>query len=149
MDNNATIRNQILQDFKLYNNIQSLDKLENTIKLYINKAIQEILNLTNRIYFPLELKYVILDMINDFYTINASKFSNINKEEENNIDDSYIKSLSEAGRSVTFESTSQLVLNSLLSSHIASELENRKKQIYRYRLLYKEHLRKEDTVENY
>lgn len=146
MDNNE-LKSQVLANFKTLNNI-TVDTYDNIFNLYIDKAIQEILNLTNRINFPIALRYVILDMVNDFYTIYKSNFNiSSETEESSSNNDTYIKSLSEAGRSISFESASELILNSLLSSHITQQLENRQKQIYRYRLLYREMSGKEDIIE--
>lgn len=143
MDNEELIL-EILNDFKLLNNIQKKEQndeenneTESTLnedeiyKLYIRKSIQSILNLTNRIKFPIELKFIVLDMLQDSYTINSLK-DNI----ENQIGD-YIKSISEEGRKVDFGNVGQSILNSLLSADINERLKTRHKEIYRYRLLYK------------
>ena len=54
MDNND-IEKSILEDFKTMNNIED-EKQDKIIDLYIKKAIQTILNLTNRNKFPKELR---------------------------------------------------------------------------------------------
>lgn len=152
------LKKLILEDFKILNNIttqipdeEEPDKpvIDNDkiYKLYIDKSIQTILNLTNRIYFPIELRYVVLDMTNEFYTILKQTTSNDENEESSNNSNNYIKSLSEEGRSVTFASNSETYFNSLISKHIDQELSTRMKEIYRYRLLYKELPRKEDIIE--
>ena len=84
MDNRELI-SSILSDFKLYNKIENAD-MDNLYTLYIEKAIQSILNLTNRYEFPEELRYVVLDMIGEFY--------NSNQILENGIGDegNYVKS---------------------------------------------------------
>lgn len=128
-DNNELI-DDILKDFKLMNNIEDTDK-DSLYILYIEKSIQTILNLTNRIVLPEELKYVVLDMVNEFYNEKLQQNSS-------NIEAStYIKQVSEEGRTVQFGNMSELQLNSLLSAQINYQLSLRTKEIYRYRLLYK------------
>lgn len=160
------LKKSILQDFKLINNIKDKtppqkpddggENPDNTeeidtdkiYKLYIDKAIQTILNLTNRIYFPIELRYVVLDIANEFYTIFKQTTDNDSESEgSSNNSNGYVKSLSEAGRSVTFASNSETYFNSLISKHIDEELSTRMKEINRYKLLYKEFPRKDDTGE--
>lgn len=131
MDNND-IEKSILEDFKIMNNIED-EKQDKIIDLYIKKAIQTILNLTNRNKFPKGLRYVVLDMANDFYEV---YFFRSNSEENNN-SNTIIKSMSEDGRKVDFENASELYIKSLLSSHIQNTLETRGKEINRYKLLYK------------
>ncbi len=131
MDNND-IEKSILEDFKIMNNIED-EKQDKIIDLYIKKAIQTILNLTNRNKFPKGLRYVVLDMANDFYEV---YFFRSNSEENNN-SNTIIKSMSEDGRKVDFENASELYIKSLLSSHIQNTLETREKEINRYKLLYK------------
>lgn len=128
-DNNELI-DDILKDFKLMNDIEDTDK-DSLYTLYIKKSIQTILNLTNRIVLPEELKYVVLDMVNEFYNEKLQQNSS-------NIEAStYIKQVSEEGRTVQFGNMSELQLNSLLSAQINYQLSLRTKEIYRYRLLYK------------
>lgn len=127
----ADLKLNILKNFKILNSIND-NKNDALYKLYIDRSIQEILNLTNRIRFPEELNYVVLDMINDFYDINTNK-TKINDESNN-----YIKSITEENRTVTFGNSSELLLNSAISNHITNNLENRKAQINKFKLLYKE-----------
>ena len=127
----ADLKLNILKNFKILNSIND-NKNDALYKLYIDRSIQEILNLTNRIRFPEELNYVVLDMINDFYDININK-TKINDESNN-----YIKSITEENRTVTFGNSSELLLNSAISNHITNNLENRKAQINKFKLLYKE-----------
>lgn len=133
MDNEELI-NSILKDFKLYNGIKD-DTNDDLYKLYIKKAIQSILNLTNRNELPKELMYVVLDMVNDFYLTNMSQ-SNISSSEENQ-NNTYIKQISEEGRSVTFGNMTENAINSLLSNDISNKLTLRKNEINHYKLLYK------------
>ena len=131
MDNSA-IKGQILDDFKTYNSIkdEENDKLYN---LYIDKAMQSILNLTNRVVFPVELRYIVLELINDFLDMNKSKNNEIPVSDTKDI-----SSISEHGRSVSFDNQSSTYYSTLISSHINEQLKLRKIEIYRYRLLYKE-----------
>lgn len=130
MDNNEII-NDILKDFKLLNSIDNSNN-DNLFMLYIKKAVQIILNLTNRYKFPEELRYVVLDLAEDFYTNNSILGKITNSETTGNI-----KSISEAGRQVTFGSAEESTINSLLSNYINQQLQMRMKEIYRYKLLYK------------
>ena len=125
------VKAELLANFKTYNSINTsvYDKL---YKLYLDKAVQSLLNLTNRILFPKELQYIVLDMMNDFYAENLAK-SNISDEGNN-----YIKQIEEDGRSVTFGNKMELDYQAKISSDINFRLELRKKEIYRYRLLFKE-----------
>lgn len=133
MDNNAGIKNEILIDFLTLNNLTLETEQAEQVKLYelyINKAVQSILNITNREIFPKELKYTVLDMIDEFYTLSNNKAESSNSSNE-------IKSLSEEGKSVTFVNKEELKLTALLSNHITESLDLRKKEIYRYRLMYR------------
>lgn len=127
MDNDE-LKLDILDKFKTLNSIKDNDKDE-IYKIYIEKSIQSILNLTNRYEMPLELKYVVIEMLDDFYN---TKIRTIISDDNN-----FVQSLSEEGRSVTFGNTSVLALTSSISADINFKLENRKKEIYRYKLLYK------------
>lgn len=130
MDNNEFI-NDILKDFKLLNSIDNSNN-DDLFMLYIKEAVQRILNLTNRYKFPIELRYVVLDLVEDFYTNNSILKKITNSETAGNI-----KSISEAGRQVTFGNAEESTINSLLSDYINQQLQMRMKEIYRYRLLYK------------
>lgn len=130
MDNNEFI-NDILKDFKLLNSIDNSNN-DDLFMLYIKEAVQRILNLTNRYKFPIELRYVVLDFVEDFYTNNSILKKITNSETTGNI-----KSISEAGRQVTFGNAEESTINSLLSDYINQQLQIRMKEIYRYRLLYK------------
>ena len=130
MDDNELI-NGILKEFKMFNSISNVLN-DDLYKLYIKKSIQTILNLTNRYVFPNELRYVVLDLINELYNDNGFIKSVTNNETTQSI-----KSISEEGRQVTFGNASESTVNSLLSSYISNRLDIRKQEIYRYRLLYK------------
>lgn len=132
MNNNELIlTNTILKEFKLINNIDNTLN-DDLFLIYIKKAIQSILNLTNRYEFPIELKYIVIDLATDFY--NDNKLFNSSTGEETS---QSIKSISEEGRQVTFGNSNESTINSLLSSYINNKLNLRQKEIYRYRLLYK------------
>lgn len=130
MDNN--IADVILSKFKVLNNIED-ETNDNIYKIYIEKAMQSICNLTNRNTFPEQLKYVVIDMLTDFYKTNIK----INEDSEESNGKDFTKSISEAGRSVSFDNSSELEYSELLSANISKNLEMREKEIYRYRLLYK------------
>ena len=136
--------NDIIKDFKLENNIT--DSLNDDLyNLYCRKAINSILNLTNRIRFPLGLRYIVLDMMNDFYLDNI-----ITKKILNNTDDdsktsiNSISQIEEEGRKVTFNDSDNSTINSILTNDIQNKLDSRMKEIYRYKLLYKEMLSNEE-----
>jgi len=130
MDDNELI-NGILKEFKMLNSISNVLN-DDLYKLYIKKSIQTILNLTNRYVFPNELRYVVLDLINELYNDNGFIKSVTNNETTQSI-----KSISEEGRQVTFGNASESTVNSLLSSYISNRLDIRKQEINRYKLLYK------------
>lgn len=113
----------------ILNNIKLLnpDVKEEILKFYINKAIQEITIKTNRIKFPDDLKYLVIDLINDMLAINNM---NTNSQEAQSI-----KSMTEQDRKVDFglDSYSQTRFNLLLQQKL---LDN-EKLINRYRLMYK------------
>ena len=130
MDDNELI-NGILKEFKMLNSISNVLN-DDLYKLYIKKSIQTILNLTNRYNFPNELRYVVLDLVNEFYNDNDFMKSVTGGEVNQSI-----KSISEEGRQVTFGNASESTINSLLSAYISNRLNMRRQEIYRYRLLYK------------
>ena len=113
----------------ILNNVKLLnpDVKEEILKFYINKAIQEITIKTNRIKFPDDLKYLVIDLVNDMFAINNM---NTNSQEAQSI-----KSMTEQDRKVDFglDSYSQTRFNLLLQQKL---LDN-EKLINRYRLMYK------------
>ena len=113
----------ILNNVKLFNS----DKKEELLRFYIDKTIQEINNKTNRNNFPSDLKYLVVDLVNDGIAIN--KMDNEPSQNQS------INSMSEGGRSVNFgiDSYSQNRFNALLQQKLADN----EKQINRYKLLYK------------
>ena len=124
----------IIKDFKTENNIADSVN-DDLFNLYARKAVRSILNLTNRIKFPPELKYMVLDIMNDYYSEKSAKSLVINTE--SNASGS-IKEIEEDGRKVIYQDNSDTTINSLISLDIANRLDMRKREIYRYRLLYKE-----------
>lgn len=130
MDNNEFI-NDVLKDFKLLNGIDNSNN-DDLFTLFIKNAVQTILNLTNRYEFPIELRYVVLDLAKDFYLDNSLLGKITSSETTGNI-----KSISEAGRQVTFGSAEESTINSLLSNFIDEKLKLQMKQINKYKLLYK------------
>lgn len=121
----------ILKDFKLVNNITN-NQNDDLFRVYIKKAIQSILNLTNRYEFPEELIYVVLDLVNEFYNDNSILSTITNSQSSESI-----KSITEKDRTVEFGNSSESTINSLLSAYINDKLQLRIKEINRYRLLYK------------
>ena len=104
----------ILEDFKTLNGITNGSN-DDLFILFIKKSVQSILNLTNRYDFPPELRYVVLDIAQDFYTGENTLTTILNGGA-----DGSIKSISEEGRSVTFGSASESTINSFLSSFVIS-----------------------------
>ena len=93
----------------------------------INKMLMKIVILTNRQIFPKELKYLVVEMVNEDYSIIKS-----------DTDPEYnqgIQSMSEAGRSVSFGSsdTWKAKYNLLMTQ----QLKDREQQINKFKLLYK------------
>ena len=74
----------ILKDFKLVNNISN-NQNDDLFRVYIKKAIQSILNLTNRYEFPEELIYVVLDLVNEFYNDNSILLTITNSQSSESI----------------------------------------------------------------
>lgn len=113
----------------IVNNIKLLnpDVNEEIIKFYIDKVVKEITIKTNRVKFPSDLKYLVIDLVNDTFAINKM---NTNSQEAQSI-----KSMTEQDRKVDFgiDSYSQTRFNLLLQQ----KLEDNQKLINRYRLLYK------------
>lgn len=93
----------------------------------INKVVADICIITNRFHFPVELKYLVVDMVNDDYTV-ISPSSSSSAEQG-------IKSMSEAGRSVTFGATDSWQKKYQLL--LEQQLKDRQNQINKFKLLYK------------
>lgn len=120
-------------DSETYNfmfvNIKALNSgiSDELITFYIDKAVQEIVIKTNRNKFPIDLKYLAIDLVTDLFTLY--------KADTNPSDIQGIQSMSEDGRTVNFGINSYDVnkLNSLLTQ----KLKDNETLINRYRLLYK------------
>lgn len=113
----------ILNNIKLLNSNTN----EQILKFYIDKTIQEITIKTNRIRFPADLRYLVIDLVNDAFAINS-----MNSDPTQN---QTAKSMSEGDRRVDFgiDSYSQTRFNLLLQQKLADN----EKLINRYRLMYK------------
>lgn len=113
----------ILNNIKLLNSNTN----EQILKFYIDKTIQEITIKTNRIKFPADLRYLVIDLVNDAFAINS-----MNSDPTQN---QMAKSMSEGDRRVDFgiDSYSQTRFNLLLQQKLADN----EKLINRYRLMYK------------
>lgn len=115
-------------DFILHNaKLMNKDYNEEILIFYIDKVINDITIKTNRNKFPIDLKYLVIDLIGDLLDVNKI----ITSSTENK----GIKSLSENDRRVEFglDSTSQSRFNVLLQQ----KLEDNRTLINRYKLLYK------------
>lgn len=113
----------ILNNVKLLNS--EMD--EKVLKYYIDKTIQEITTKTNRNKFPNDLRYLVIDLVNDAFAIN-----NMNSATDQT---QSIKSMSEGDRRVEFgiDSYSQTRFNLLLQQ----KLSENEKLINRFKLLYR------------
>ena len=125
----------IIKDFKTVNNILDSEK-DDVINIYCRKAVQSILNLTNRIKFPVGLKYIVLDIMTDFFTEQSAKSQVITND--SNASNNSIKEIQEEGRRVVYQDNDVSSINTVISLDIANRLAMRKTEIYRYKLLYKE-----------
>lgn len=95
------------------------------ITLYIKAMCTNILIKTNRRMFIPELKYVVIDLVND----------KLNNDKDAIQDMQSIQSMSEAGRSVNFGISN--AIQSRLSLIAQKQLDDNEILIRRYRLLYK------------
>lgn len=100
---------------------------EELIKLYINKTCKDIMIKTNRNKFPIDLKYLVIDMLSDMFSISIEETKANNNEA--------IQSMSEQGRSVTFGSSD--VIKTKLNLMYQQKLNDNERLINRYKLLYK------------
>ena len=100
----------------------------------INKTVQRIVILTNRDYFPTDLKYLVVDLVNDAYGI-------IKTDTDPSINQN-ITSMSEAGRSISLGATQtwQTKYNMLLEEQMKANdnLINKYKLLYKVRCPYAE-----------
>lgn len=143
----ATLINEIVENICLLNNIQEpedlpqnptdkqMEQYETDLKqyqytidlltLYIKATCQEILIKTNRRIFVPELKYVVIDLVNDKY--NNKDLSGDGLQS--------IQSMSEAGRSVNF-GVSNVIANKI-NLLVKKQIEDNQSMINKYKLLYK------------
>lgn len=130
MDNVIT---QELFDFIYKNVLIMLDIQEpdnatkQLITLYINSTCQNIVIKTNRTSFPEGLKYLVIEMVTDWYTVNKS---NIDTESTQ-----IVQSMSENGRSVNYTIPDNL--KSKINLFIQKQLNEQDTLINRYKLLYR------------
>lgn len=96
------------------------------IKYLINKTCQEILIKTNRDKFPEDLKYLVIELVNE--SIELYKKENKSATED-------IQSMSETGRTITFGASDTWKIK--YTAILNKQLESRDRLINRYRLLYK------------
>lgn len=135
----TTLINEILETICTLNNISEpeegiadYEKLHkeyenqvDIITLYIKAICTNILIKTNRRIFVPELKYVVIDLVND----------KLNSTDKSIQDLQSIQSMSEAGRSVNFGVSG--VLQTKLNLIVQKQLNENETLINRYKLLYK------------
>lgn len=100
---------------------------EEVLTYYVDKTINDITIKTNRIKFPTDLKYLVIEILGDALDIN--KITNNSSENQG------IKSISENDRRVEFgmDNFSQARFTALIEQKIADN----EKLINKYKLLYK------------
>lgn len=96
------------------------DSQDTILTLYIDMAVQDILNVTNRSELPAELEFTATQMVAQTYREAA-----ISNSARGNV-----SSVSEAGRSVSFD-------NSQAESIIERQIEERKAQLNRFKLPFR------------
>ena len=93
----------------------------------INKVVSSICIKTNRNQFPKDLKYLVVDLVNNSYNfINAENEPSTNQN---------INSMSEAGRSVSFGATD--TWKTKYNSVLEQQIKENETLINKYKLLYK------------
>ena len=137
-NNDNGITTQLIQDIlnsvKLSQGLTDTSK-DNLLIMYINKICNNILIKTNRKIFMPELKYVVIDLVNNAYIMYLNNLKGIN--DINNSNNS-IQSMSEAGRNVSFGATN--ISNDLankLNLLTQKQLEENELIINKFKLLYK------------
>lgn len=91
----------ILSNVKLVLNITDISK-DNLLILYIDMICNKILLKVNRRMFPIELKYIVIDLVKNAYIMYLNDLKGINDIGTSN---NSVQSMSEAGRSVSFGAT--------------------------------------------
>lgn len=110
----------ILTNAKLLSGISDTTH-DDLLTLYVSMVVQTILNYCNRVELPDELHLVAAQMVADMYNQNNTADGKTGG----------VSSVSEAGRTVSFNSSS-------VQSLIDYKLAERKEQLNNYRLLYRE-----------
>ena len=95
------------------------------LSLYIRMICNNILIKTNRRIFPLDLKYVVVDLVSNKFDANSHI----------NTDISSIQSMTEEGRSISYGVTNTLATK--LNLIAQAQLDENEKLIKQYRLVYK------------
>ena len=135
MDNLQTIKNKILANFYTWNNIPGNDKFSMLYKLYLDRAVQSILNLTNRTILIEPMQYIVLDMMNSFYNSEIARKS-VGMSASMSTSEN-IKEIEEKDRRVVYGSSSDLSYNSIVSADIQEQLNLKMNEIIKFKLLYK------------
>lgn len=119
----SDIYNFILNNIRLLNqNIK-----EEILKFFIDKVINEIVIKTNRNKFPEDLKYLVIDIVNDL----CAEYTSEIEPDANNV----IQSMSEDGRSVNFGASD--FFKTKMQLLLQQKLNDNEILIRKYRLLYK------------
>lgn len=111
---------EIVKNAKLLLGIND-DSYDEILTLYAEMVEQSILNYCNRVVAPPELRFVAAQMVADMYSQNNTADGKTGG----------VSSVSEAGRTVSFNSSS-------IQALIDNKLAERKEQLSSYRLLYRE-----------
>ena len=121
---------------------------DEALKLYAKMICQKILDKTNRKIFPTDLKYIVVEMLVDKYN-EINGMQNIldkyfSSDEITSIDLDTISSLSEEGRTVSFNNGKKDIAskeianqNALINKMLEQKFEDYKTIINRYRLVYR------------
>ena len=115
---------EIMQAVKIINGITG-SNLDELLTIYIKAICTNILIKTNRRKFPPDLKYVAIDLVRDKFSLTDADNPDLNA----------IKSMSEAGRSVTFGATD--VIKARLELLAEKQITDNEKLINKFKLLYK------------
>lgn len=113
----------------ILNNIRLLNQniKEEILKFFIDKVINEIVIKTNRNKFPEDLRYLVIDIVNDL----CAEYTSEIEPDSNNV----IQSMSEDGRSVNFGASD--FFKTKMQLILQQKLNDNEILIRKYRLLYK------------
>lgn len=127
---------------------KAISNISDLLDLYIQMICKNITIQTNRKKFPEDLSYIVVDMVIDRYEdINGindiiSKYYSDVEEAKNNL--KIIQSMSEKDRSITYSDNTLNVCNAevelqktLIAKKFDAKLEEYRKLINRYRLVYR------------